>query len=79
MDIDDIHDAIHGIAMMVTVLLDAQNSMQAPDVESAFQMSREDGEMVAFASLDIHKRVKALQEALERPTGTVLRIVGDRT
>jgi hypothetical protein len=27
MDIDDIHDAIHGIAMMVTVLLDAQGSI----------------------------------------------------
>jgi hypothetical protein len=43
MDIDDIHDAIHGISMMVTVLLDAQDSMQAPDADpSVFQMSRED-------------------------------------
>jgi hypothetical protein len=79
MDIDDIHDAIHGIAMMVTVLLDAQDSMQAPDAESGFQVSRKDGEMIAFASLDIHKRVEALRAAMERPTGTVLRIVGDQT
>lgn len=77
MDIDDIHDAIHGIAMMVTVLLDAQDSMQAPDAESGFQVSRADGEMIAFASFDIHKRVEALRVALDRPTATIVRIGGN--
>jgi hypothetical protein len=75
MDIDDIHDAIHGISMMVTVLLDAQDSMQAPDADpSVFQMSARIGEMIAFAALDVHERVKALRDALDRPTATIVRI-----
>jgi hypothetical protein len=31
-------------------------------------MSREDGEMISFASIDIHKRVQALRDALDRPS-----------
>jgi hypothetical protein len=53
--------------------------LQAPDAESGFQVSREDGEMIAFASLDIHKRVLALRVALDRPTATIVRIGGGLT
>ena len=77
MDIDEIHDAVHGIAMMVSVLLDAQNGMQAPDTDpSVFQMSRAAGEMLCFAALDIDKRLTALRDGLDRPMATIVRIGG---
>jgi hypothetical protein len=77
MDIDEINNAIHEISMMVSVLLDAQDSMQAPDTNpSVFQMSRAAGEMVCFAALDIDKRVTALRDAMNRPTATVVPIGG---
>ena len=77
MDIDKIEDAVHGIAMMVEVLVDAQSSMQGPDNDrSVFQVSRGDGEMIAFASLDIHRRVQALRDMLNGPSATIVRIGG---
>jgi hypothetical protein len=30
--------------------------------------------MIAFAALDVHERVKALRDALDRPTATIVRI-----
>jgi hypothetical protein len=78
MNADEIGDAVHGIAMMVAVLLDAQGSMQAPDADrSVFQVSRKDGEMISFAAFDIHKRVTALREGLDRPGATIVRIGGN--
>jgi hypothetical protein len=51
--------------MMVEVLVSAQESMLAPDSDpSVFQVSRATGEMISFAAVDIHKRVKALRDAL---------------
>jgi uncharacterized protein with PhoU and TrkA domain len=77
MDIDQIHDAVHEISMMVAVLLDAQESMQAPENNSSvFQMPRAAGEMVSFAAFDINKRVTALRDGLDRPAATIVRIGG---
>jgi hypothetical protein len=53
MDRNEIDDAVHEISMMVAVLLDAQENMQAaPDTNpSVFQMPRAAGEMVPLPRL----------------------------
>lgn len=66
MDRNAISDAVHEISMMVEVLVGAQEGMQVPDGDpSVFQVSRADGELISFAAIDIHKRVKALKDSLE--------------
>jgi hypothetical protein len=61
----EVDDALHGIAMMVSALLDAQESMQAPENKpSVFEVPRADGEMISFAAIDLEKRVKALRDEL---------------
>lgn len=65
MDWNAVSDAVHEIYMMVEVLVGAQESMQAPDNDpTVFQVPRADGEMISFAAIDIHKRVKALRASL---------------
>jgi hypothetical protein len=74
MDIDEIHDALHEISMMVTVLLSAQEDMVVPETNpSVFQIPRAAGEMLSFGSYDLDKRVKDLRDKLNLPTGTGLR------
>jgi hypothetical protein len=66
---------VHEISMMVAVLLDAQENMQAPETNpSVFQLSRAAGEMISFAAFDINKRVATLPEGLDRTAATIVRL-----
>ena len=40
-------------------------------------MPRAAGEMISFAAFDIHNRVQALRERLDRPTATIVSIRGN--
>lgn len=78
MDIDEIHNAVFEISMMVLVLLEAQENMQAPETNPwVFQMPRAAGEMLSFAAFDINKRVIALRNGLDRPASNIVRIGGN--
>src|ERR1700730_7464503 len=80
MDNNAIDGAVHEIAMMVLVLLDAVETLQGTETSpKVFQMPYEAGEMLSFAAFDIDKRVKALRAALCPPRCAVLTIVRDQT
>jgi hypothetical protein len=65
MDKDEIDGALHEISMMVSVVLDAVETLQATDTAPrVFQMPDEAGELLCFSVVDIDKRVKALKAAL---------------
>jgi hypothetical protein len=65
MNIDEINDHIHEIAMMVSVLVNTQAACKHPTLTGAsFKCPARMAKMISFASLDIHKRVQALQAAL---------------
>ena len=85
MDNNAIDGAVHEIAMMVLVPLDAVETLQGTETSpKVFQMPYEAGEMPSFAAFDIDKRVKALREALwedgakRKPIKPVLSIVRDQ-
>jgi hypothetical protein len=74
MDRNEMDDAVHGISMMVEVLLDAVVKLQAPETNpNAFEVSRDEGEMISFAAFDIDKRVSALREGLDKPAAVIVR------
>jgi hypothetical protein len=79
MDNNAIDDAVHEIAMMVLVLLDAVETLQGTETSPrVFTMPYEAGEILSFAAFDIDKRVKALRETLSPPRWAVLTIVRDQ-
>jgi hypothetical protein len=80
MDNDAIDRALHEISMMVSVLLDAVDTLQGTETTpKVFQMPYEAGEMLGFSAFDIDKRVKALRDALcpAMTTSNVLVLVRD--
>lgn len=64
---------------IATVLIGAQENMLVPEAnQSNCQLPRAAGEMLAFASYDLDKRVEDLRNKLDLPTGAVLKVVGGR-
>jgi hypothetical protein len=65
MDKNEIDGALHEIPMMVSVVLDAVDTLQATDTAArVFQMPDEAGELLCFSVFDIDKRVRALKATL---------------
>ena len=65
MDRAAIDIAVHDIAMMVQVLLDAIETMQGNEATPrTFEMPYSDGEMLSFVAFDMEKRVKALRDGM---------------
>ena len=57
-------DTAHTIYMIMKVLVELKKACRRADSDtSVFQVPRADVEMISFASIVIHKRVKSLQDA----------------
>jgi hypothetical protein len=65
MNTNAIADALHEIEMMVSVALDAAETMQAVDATPRpFQMPVQAAELLTFSVFDIEQRVKTLRAML---------------
>jgi hypothetical protein len=82
MDVDEIDLSLHEIEQMVLVSLGAQESIFGSDARPGFfEMPEADAEMLAFAILDLQKRVKALRADLyprESAKAPVLTLIPSR-
>jgi len=66
MDRDDLDASLHNIEIMVTVAIDAADSMIRSDLEpDCFKLPAADAQMLAFAMYDLRRQVTDLVAALE--------------
>ncbi|MGE9007173.1 hypothetical protein ACO2JO_01220 [Leptospira interrogans] len=66
MDANDIDTALHDIGMMVEFQIRSTQSLVGPGDGKPFQLPAEDANLLVFATLDVARRVKALQEDICR-------------
>jgi len=66
MDRDDLDASLHNIEIMVTVAIDAADSMIRSELEpDCFKLPAADVQMLAFAMYDLRRQVTDLVAALE--------------
>ena len=68
MDINDLDNALHEIAQMVLVAVNAHDTLMASDsAPGFFQIPEKESELLSFSVYDLLKRVKALRAELKAP------------
>ncbi|MBR1149058.1 hypothetical protein [Bradyrhizobium sp. JYMT SZCCT0428] len=66
MDANDIDSALHDIGIMVEFQIRSTQNLLGAGEGKPFQIPAEDANLLVFATLDVARRVKALQEDICR-------------